>query len=279
MLKLEQVKKQYKNFTLDCSLEVRPGCITGLIGQNGAGKSTTFKAALGLIHTDGGNIEMLGKPERELKESDRQQLGVVLSDAGFSEYLQVKDVIAVMKSMYPNFEKDCFISRCEQFQIPLDKKIKEFSTGMKAKLKVLLALSHDAKFLIMDEPTAGLDPKERIAIRNYIAELSKDKIILFATHVVSDIECIADKVLLLKNGEIIATGTPSQLIEQMQGKVGELTCTLDDVASLQEKYHIGNIRQRKDGLVLRLVGDELPKEAVKVDNDIDLEDVYLYYFE
>ena len=93
---------------------------------------------------------MLGKPERELKESDRQQLGVVLSDAGFSEYLQVKDVIAVMKSMYPNFEKDCFISRCEQFQIPLDKKIKEFSTGMKAKLKVLLALSHDAKFLIMD---------------------------------------------------------------------------------------------------------------------------------
>lgn len=150
MLKLEQVKKQYKKFTLDCSLEVRPGCITGLIGQNGAGKSTTFKAALGLIHTDGGNIEMLGKPERELKESDRQQLGVVLSDAGFSEYLQVKDVIAVMKSMYPNFEKDCFISRCEQFQIPLDKKIKEFSTGMKAKLKVLLALSHDAKFLIMD---------------------------------------------------------------------------------------------------------------------------------
>ncbi len=85
--------------------------------------STTFKAVLGLIHTDGGTIEMLGKPERELQESDRQELGVVLSDAGFSEYLQVKDVIAVMKSMYPNFEKDCFISRCEQFQIPLDKKI------------------------------------------------------------------------------------------------------------------------------------------------------------
>ena len=196
MMKLEQVKKQYKNFTLDCSLEVRPGCITGLIGQNGAGKSTTFKAALGLIHTDGGNIEMLGKPERELKESDRQQLGVVLSDAGFSEYLQVKDVIAVMKSMYPNFEKDCFISRCEQFQIPLDKKIKEFSTGMKAKLKVLLALSHDAKFLIMDEPTAGLDVAE------YMEE-DGERTILISSHISSDLEGLCDDLYMIHNGKIV----------------------------------------------------------------------------
>ena len=133
--------------------------------------------------------------------------------------------------------------------------------------------------LILDEPTAGLDPKERISIRNYIAELSKDKIILFATHVVSDIECIADKVLLLKSGEIIATGTPVELIESMAGKVGEITCTLDEVGELQKEYKIGNIRQRKNGLALRVVGDELPEEAVKVGDNIDLEDVYLYYFE
>ena len=142
-----------------------------------------------------------------------------------------------------------------------------------------MVLAQNPEVITLDEPTAGLDPKERIGIRNYIAELSKDKIILFATHVVSDIECIADHVLLIKKGEIVVTGTPVELIEQMHGKVAEITCTLDDVGKLQEQYKVGNIRQRRNGLALRLVGDKLPEEAVKVEDNIDLEDVYLYYFE
>jgi ABC-type multidrug transport system ATPase subunit len=97
--------------------------------------------------------------------------------------------------------------------------------------------------------------------------------------VVSDIECIADKVLILKSGEIIADGTPSELIEAMSGKVGEINCTLDEVKKLQKKYKVGNIRQRKDGLALRIVGDTLPEEAKPVDTNMDLEDVYLYYFD
>lgn len=160
-----------------------------------------------------------------------------------------------------------------------NKRIGGFSGGMKQRVLLAQALLGNPKILILDEPTAGLDPKERISIRNYIAELSKNKIILFATHVVSDIECIADKVLLLKKGEIIADGTPSELIEAMAGKVGEIKCSLDEVEELQSKYKIGNIRQRKDGLALRIVGDELPEEAILTDDDIDLEDVYLYYFE
>lgn len=160
------------------------------------------------------------------------------------------------------------------YQSPFD-----LSGGQKRRVAIAGVLAMKPEVLILDEPTAGLDPKERIAIRNYIAELSRNKIILFATHVVSDIECIADYVLLLKKGEIIAMGTPVELIEKMHGKVAEITCTLDEVGKLQEKYHIGNIRQRKNGIALRLVGDELPDEAVMVDENIDLEDVYLYYFE
>ena len=118
-----------------------------------------------------------------------------------------------------------------------------------------------------------------LTIRNYISQLSRNKIILFATHVVSDIECIADEVLLIKKGKLIRHGTPVELIESMQGKVGEITCSMSQAALLQKRFKVGNIRQRKEGLALRIVGDRLPAEAVSVENNIDLEDVYLYYFE
>lgn len=160
-----------------------------------------------------------------------------------------------------------------------NKKIGGFSGGMKQRVLLAQALLGEPQILILDEPTAGLDPKERIKIRNYIAELSRDKIILFATHVVSDIECIADRVILMKSGEIAVEGMPVELIESMSGKVGEITCHVEEVKRLQERYKVGNIRQRKTGLALRIVGDELPREAVLIENNIDLEDVYLYYNE
>ena len=271
------------------SFAIEDGEFIGLIGHTGSGKSTLIqhlngllKATSGHIYYNGKDIYEAGYDMREL----RKNVGLVFQypEHQLFETDIFKDVCFGPKNLglsRQEYEIRAFESLKQvgldenlYYQSPFD-----LSGGQKRRVAIAGVLAMKPQVLILDEPTAGLDPKERIAIRNYIAELSKDKIILFATHVVSDIECIADKVLLLKNGEIIATGTPSQLIEQMQGKVGELTCTLDDVASLQEKYHIGNIRQRKDGLVLRLVGDELPGEAVKVDNDIDLEDVYLYYFE
>ena len=131
MLKIEHVKKFYKNFSLDCSLKVMPGCVTGLIGQNGAGKSTTFKAILGLISIDEGSISVFGKDIQNFNAEDKQNLGVVLSDSGFSGYLTINDIIPVLDNLYKNFDKSFFIEQLQRFQLPSNKKIKEFSTGMK----------------------------------------------------------------------------------------------------------------------------------------------------
>ena len=124
MLRLENVEKRYKDFALDCSMEVREGCVTGLIGANGAGKSTTFRAILGLIHTDGGKIEILGRTPDQLRPEDRERIGGVLADSEFSGYLSIKDLIPVMENLYSQFNRDRFVEKCEEFQLPLNKKIK-----------------------------------------------------------------------------------------------------------------------------------------------------------
>ena len=258
--------------------------VYGLLGVNGAGKTTLMRMICTAITPTSGEILWNGKDIFSLGASYREILGYLPQSYGFYPDLSVYDYmlyIASIKGLRPIVAKKRALKLLEQVGMAekRKRKMRTLSGGMIRRVGIAQAMLNDPRILVLDEPTAGLDPKERIGIRNYIAELSRDKIILFATHVVSDIECIADKVLLLKDGEIIATGTPSQLIENMQGKVGEVVCTLSDVADLQGKYHIGNIRQRKNGMVLRLVGDELPEEAVRVDNDIDLEDVYLYYFE
>ena len=308
-LKITDLKKTYGNVKAlkGINYTFTPG-VYGILGANGAGKSTMInlitdnvsrdKNGGSIMYSDGEDntvskelvdILKLGAKFRGVVGYMPQQQGFYeeFSPKAFLKYMAeikgVKSVKSVDEAGNVTIKKvnqqiDELLEVVNLTSVAY-KKIGGFSGGMKQRVLLAQALLGDPKILILDEPTAGLDPKGRIGIRNYIAELSRDKIILFATHVVSDIECIADKVLLLKDGEIIATGTPSELIANMQGKVGEVVCTLDDVAALQEKYHIGNIRQRKDGLVLRLVGDELPEEAVKVDNDIDLEDVYLYYFE
>ena len=308
-LKITDLKKTYGNVKAlkGINYTFTPG-VYGILGANGAGKSTMInlitdnvsrdKNGGSIMYSDGEDntvskelvdILKLGAKFRGVVGYMPQQQGFYeeFSPKAFLKYMAeikgVKSVKSVDEAGNVTIKKvnqqiDELLEVVNLTSVAY-KKIGGFSGGMKQRLLIAQAVMNSPDILVLDEPTAGLDPKERIGIRNYIAELSRDKIILFATHVVSDIECIADKVLLLKDGEIIATGTSSQLIENMQGKVGEVVCTLSDVADLQGKYHIGNIRQRKNGMVLRLVGDELPEEAVRVDNDIDLEDVYLYYFE
>lgn len=206
MLKIERVKKNYKNFLLDCSLEVKPGSVTGLIGQNGAGKSTTFKAILGLISIDGGNITILGKDISEFSSEDKENLGVVLSDSGFSGYLTIRDILPILQSFYKKFDLSYFMKQVQKFQLPLDKKIKEFSTGMKAKLKVLVAISHDAKLLILDEPTAGLDViarDELLEMLREFMEIDDNRSILISSHISSDLESLCDDIYMIHEGKII----------------------------------------------------------------------------
>lgn len=206
MLKIDGLKKKYDGFALDCSLEVKSGCVTGLIGQNGAGKSTTFKAVLGLIHPEQGKIQVFGKDVVRLKKEEREKMGVVLSDSGFSGYLTIKDIVPVMGHLYTKFDKNYFLEKCEHFGLPRDKKIKEFSTGMKAKLKVLVAISHGASLLILDEPTAGLDVVIRDEVldilREFMAE-EEEHSILISSHISKDLETICDDLYMIHGGKII----------------------------------------------------------------------------
>lgn len=206
MLKINGLVKKYGDFTLDCTMEVRKGCITGLVGENGAGKSTTFKAALGLISYDAGEISLLGKEPAALTEKEKEKLGVTLAESGFSGYLKVRDIIPVLNAMYPEFDRSGFLNLCSKFGVPLDKYIKEFSTGMKAKLKVLAAITHNADFLIMDEPTTGLDVMARDRILNLFREYMEEdenRSILISSHISSDLEGLCDDIYMIHNGQII----------------------------------------------------------------------------
>ena len=206
MLKIEHLKKHYNNFSLNCSLEVHKGCVTGLVGQNGAGKSTTFKAVLGLVSAGSGSITVFGKDLKDFTPEDRGDLGVVIADSGFSGYLTVNDIIPVLKNMYRHFDYTFFTEQVKKFHLPLDKKIKEFSTGMKAKLKVIVAVSHNARLLILDEPTAGLDVIARDELlemlRNFM-ETDEERSILISSHISSDLETLCDDIYMIDNGQVV----------------------------------------------------------------------------
>ena len=206
MLEINGLVKKYKDFILNCTMNVERGCITGLVGENGAGKSTTFKAALGLISYDSGDITLMGKEPSELKEEDKSRIGVTLAESGFSGYLKVKDIIPVMSAMYPEFDRSRFESLCRKFGVPQDKYIKEFSTGMKAKLKVLVAVTHGADFLLLDEPTTGLDVMAREGILNLFREYmeeNENRSILISSHISTDLEGLCDDIYIIHEGKII----------------------------------------------------------------------------
>ena len=234
ILKIDHLVKEYNDFTLRCSLSLPEGRITGIVGQNGAGKSTLFKSIFDLVIPNAGCIEVFGKQPHQLSQEDREQIGVVFSDSGFSGYLTVTDVIAIMKASYKNFKKEEFLSYLKHFDIPLKKKIKDFSTGMKAKLKLLLAMSYDAKLLILDEPTLGLDVVARKELldmlRTYME--TEGRSILISSHIASDLETLCDDLYLIHNGEIYLHEDTDVLLDQY----GLLKVTKSQFETLDKTY-------------------------------------------
>lgn len=206
MVEVDNLVKQYEDLSLNISLNIPGGVISGIIGKNGAGKSTLIKSILGLINPTSGNVKVFGKEVNKLTTTDKYDIGVAMAEAGFSMYLTVKDVAAILKKMYPSFQTDFFADKCKQLRIPMNKQIKEFSTGMKAKLRVLVAISHEAKLLILDEPTAGLDIEARNEILDMLREyMAKDdsRSIMISSHISSDLEGLCDDIYLIHDGRLL----------------------------------------------------------------------------
>ena len=282
-IRISHLTKRFGDKTAldDVSLTLDAG-VHALLGPNGAGKSTLINILTDSIERDKGEvlyndyeITSLGAKYRELLGymPQQQRLYDNYTAEEFLKYMAAVKGIAPARAREQIAELLKVVNLWEVRR----KKVGGFSGGMKQRVLLAQALLGEPRILILDEPTAGLDPSERINIRNYIATVAQKMIVLFATHVVSDIECIAKDVIMIRDGRICKTGTPMDLIDCMQGKVGDLQCKLEDLEQLQTKYCVGNVYQRREGLRVRIVGDELPEEALPVKDSIDLEDVYMYH--
>ena len=214
-LKLEKVNKKYPTFSLkDVSFTVNSGEIMGFIGRNGAGKTTTLKSIMNLIHYESGKISAFGKDMSENELENKQRIGFALSELNYYPNKSIRQLLNVTKRFYKNFDEKKFYEVCKIFNLNLDKKLEELSSGMKVKYSVAIALSHKAELLILDEPTSGLDPVSRDEILDIFREIVKngDRAILFSTHITSDLDKCATNITYIHDGEIIYTGTKANFI-------------------------------------------------------------------
>lgn len=282
-LELKNLTKKYGSFTaLDkMTITFEPG-IYGILGANGAGKSTMMNLLTDNIPRTGGEILFDGTDILKLGKNFRKVLGVLPQQQGFYEHMTAQTFLYYMadlkaipkKQAKDEIEKLLAVTNLSEVR---HKKLGGFSGGMKQRALLAQALLGDPKVVILDEPTAGLDPKERIRIRNFISSLSRGKIILMATHIVSDIESISDQILMMKKGHLLGIGTPEELVESVSDKVKELPCVPEDLEKIQDKYKVGNVFQRRGETWVRVVGDNLPGVGQYIQDHLSLEDVYLYY--
>jgi len=230
-LEIINLTKSYPSFTLDnLNLTLPSGCIMGFIGENGAGKSTTIKLILDMIHKDSGTIRILGKDNTDGIELTKEDIGVVLDEVGIPECLTVKQVGKVMKNTFRNWNDAEYARLIQKLALPEGKQFKEFSRGMKMKMGIAIALSHNAKLLILDEATAGLDPVVRDEVVGMLIEFTRDEShsILISSHIVSDLEKLCDYIAFIHKGKLLLCEEKDQLLSEY----GLVHCTAEELQSI-----------------------------------------------
>jgi len=281
-IRIENLTKHYGATCAlkDFSVTLKPG-VYGLLGPNGAGKSTLMGLLTDTVKRESGRILCNGKDILEQGAKFRKEVGYMPQQQGYYEEFSVGRFLHYMAALKGIGRKQAKAEITRLLEVVglsycLHKKMGSLSGGMRQRILLVQALLGDPKILLLDEPTAGLDPEERIRIRNYISALASDKIILLATHVVSDVESIAEQVLLLRKGELIGSDTPSNLIEAVRPYVTEILCPREELAQYQKTHIVSNITQKEGRLLLQLVCEKRPEICGNTPR-VSLDDVYLYY--
>lgn len=276
-IEVNNLSKKYDTFELkNINFTVPKGSIVGFVGENGAGKTTTIKSILNITNSSG-SIKILGKDIKQYEKEIKQNIGVVLDDSFLSEYLTAKQINSIMKDIYNEWNENKYINYLKQFNLPINKLLKDYSSGMKMKLKIATAISHNPKLLILDEPTSGLDPVVRNEIldifRNYIEE-DETRSIFISTHITTDLEHISDYIVFIKNGEIIFNLPTIELLENY----GIIKCSKEDFSKIdeqdyirfkQEKYQYEVLTDNKENIIKKYDITTIDKPSI--------EDIMLLY--
>lgn len=276
-IKVKDLNKKYEGFELkNISFEIPEGSIVGLIGENGAGKTTTIKSILNIINSEG-EIQVLGKDIKQNEKEIKSKLGVVLDDSFLSEYLTPKKINSIMKDFYNTWDNKLFEKYIKIFKLPENKMIKDFSSGMKMKLKIATAISHKPQILILDEPTSGLDPIVRNEIldifRQFIAE-DETRSILVSTHITTDLEHISDYIMFIKNGEITLNLPTSEILENY----GIVKCDEKDFSKIsKEDYEYYRKEKYQYEVLVKNKKMIKSKYGISTIDKASIEDIMLFY--
>ncbi len=286
-LEIQNISKTYKKGTVKAldnfSVTLTSG-VYGLLGPNGAGKSTLMNIITDNLHSDRGEVLYDGEDIKKLGKNYRTVLGYMPQQQGlYNDFTLNRFLwyVAALKGLKKKEAKAKITSLLETVNLKgsAHKKLGSFSGGMKQRALIAQALLNDPKILILDEPTAGLDPKERIRIRNFISEIAENKIVLISTHVVSDIEFIAKEIILLKSGRLVSHDTCQNLVKQIENKVFEIETDKENLKYFQDNYRVSNLCHNEDKIIVRLVTDDPPENHKIHLTKPTLEDLYLYVFE